>query len=66
MTSKYNIGDILEGTHIPGASYHLLVEDIIYSGIYPIFYSVRNLEEDMIYEKLVKRLDQSIYYTKVA
>ncbi len=66
MKTKYQIGDILEGMHIADLPIHLLIEDIIYSGIEPVFYSVRNLEEDSTYEKLVSRMDGSFYYKKVA
>lgn len=64
--AKFQIGDIVEGFHIPGASIHLLIEDITYIGKKPFEYCVRNLEEDMTYEKQIDKMDKSLFYRKVA
>lgn len=63
---KYNIGDILEGYYIPGEKIYILIEDIVYANkVEPALYSVRNLNENVTYEKSIRNVDGG-YYRKVA
>ena len=63
---KYNIGDIIEGYYNPGMKVYLLIEDIIYANkVEPGLYSVRNLNENMTYDKSISTIDNG-YYRKIA